>query len=76
MQGLLLSVDVSNSNIVLPAFFNRFVICYTLLIIFKQNDYLTFHMLTPLEAQTRIRDKRSCYEAFVRNKYYMPPYKN
>ena len=33
-------------------------------------------MLTPLEAQTRIRDKRSCYEAFVRNKFYMPPYKN
>ena len=76
MQGLLLSVDVPDSNTVLPALFNRFVICSALLIIIKQNDNLAFDMLTPLEAQTRIRDKRSCYEAFVRNKFYMPPYKN
>ena len=33
-------------------------------------------MHTPLEAQTRVRDKRSYYEAFVRNRYYMPPYKD
>ena len=33
-------------------------------------------MLTPQEVQTRVRDKRSCYEAFVRNRYYMPPYKD
>ena len=33
-------------------------------------------MLTPQEAQARVRDKRSCYDAFVRNRYYMPPYQD